>query len=374
MALLTLENNVEDYLKDIEIENFDESMSFMDCAYYAIAEGERMWNDIMKEMAIEELRYLSENGVEMIYEAKDGENFFNKAINAIKKLASKIMGMFKKAFEWIEDHISRCKAYVKKHEKDIKAGHDLIPADGIEMKTYYSFENLGEGLSRDTLSDFMASANSNFGYNKVIVAGVKADTVKENLEKIKDKDRVNNALGIVRSILAGSGSESLSKSEFKKKAAEYYMGAKQENVKLVKSDIKVDDIIDTLKNCTKGKRDIKEAYNKVKKDLNQVIKEINTFKKNVEKTDEARADKLAYSKCAIQLFKLYIQTNTLARGVMINAHKAKCSQALSISTKLVKLAKDVDKAKGKEEKKEEVKESFTYQWEDGMNFFTSDLL
>ena len=55
MALLTLENYEEDYLKNIEIEHFDESMSFMDCALYSIAEGERTWNDIMKEMAVEEL-------------------------------------------------------------------------------------------------------------------------------------------------------------------------------------------------------------------------------------------------------------------------------------------------------------------------------
>ena len=92
MALLTLENYEEDYLKNIEIEHFDESMSNMDCCMYIIAEGERMWNDIMKEMAVKELRHLYENGTEMIYEAADTDNFFTKAINLFKKIAGRFAG------------------------------------------------------------------------------------------------------------------------------------------------------------------------------------------------------------------------------------------------------------------------------------------
>ena len=348
MALLTLENNVEDYLKDIEIENFDESMSFMDCSFYVIAEAERMWNDIMKEMAIEELRYLSENGVEMVYEAADIKGFFKKAADGIKSLAGKIMGIFKKAFEWVEDHINKCKGYAKKHKEDIKKGYDLIPADGIEMKKFYSFENLGKGLSRDTFTDFKASANSAFGFNEVMDAKDKEGAnakVKARLESIKDKDKINTALGVVRAILAGGG-ESVSKGDFKKKAMEYYLGEKKENVKLTKSDIDVNEIINDLENCIQAKKDIKEAYNKVKKDLNDVIKTIKEFEKKVSKSeDSAKELKLAYCKNAIQLFKGYIQINTAARGIMINAHKAKCSQSLSISTKLVALAKKDAKAK-----------------------------
>ena len=70
------------------------------------------------------------------------------------------------------------------------------------------------------------------------------------------------------------------------------------------------------------------------------------------------------------LYKGFISITNTMRTVQLNAHNARCKQSLTISTKLVALAK-----KG-ETKKEEKKtnESFTYQFESGMNFFTSDLL
>ena len=381
MALLTLEKNVEDYLKDIEIENFDESMSFMDCAYYVVAEGERMWNDIMKEMAIEELRYLSENGVEMVYEAVDIKGFFNKAVEFFKKLAGKFAGWFKKAFEWVEDHISRNKAYVKKHEDDIKKGAQLIPSDGISMKKFYKFEKLksakfDESAMFDNLNN---QANSVYGLNVVLNDKSTKEDVKEQLDKVKDKDQIKSTLDTIRAAYVGGGSEGIAARDFKKSLVSFYFGEKQENVKLTSSDINVSEIIDDLKNCVDTKRKLKSTYKKVKAELNKIIGEIKKFQKAVDKADEAKEAKLNYAKHMIQLYKGFVQINSVDLGVVLSAHKARCAQSLAISTKLVGFVKKDAKGKGKddkkEDKKEEVKEeSFTYQWEDGMNFFTSDLL
>ena len=57
------------------------------------------------------------------------------------------------------------------------------------------------------------------------------------------------------------------------------------------------------------------------------------------------------------------------RGIQLTAYKARCKQSKAIATKLVGLAG------GDKKKKEEAQNaSFTYQFEDGESFFTSDLL
>ena len=377
MTLLTLESYDynEDYLKDIEIEHFDESMSNMDCCMYMIAEGERMWNDIMKEMAVKELRHLAENGTEMIYEAADTDNFFTKAINLFKKIAGKFAGFIQKIYANISDFLSKYQRYVKKHKDDIKKGYDLIPADGIEMKTFYKFENLKQPTKKDEsglLAAFEAQAQKDFGLDFVLDANADAcrsDKFKNFTDEIKNKESVTTALNIARSVcLDYAGQGEVSAKDFKDEAKKYFFGEKKEG-KITNKDIDLDIVISCLENCNQWKRDTKAAYNGTKKALNTVIGKIKKFKKKVEKSDEFREAKLGYAKNMISLYKGFISITNTMRTVQLNAHNARCKQSLTISTKLVALAE-----KGETKKEEKAGESFTYQFEDGMNFFTSDLL
>ena len=151
MALLTLENNVEDHLKDIQIENFDESMSFMDCAYYIVAEGERMWNDIVKEMAIEELRYLSENGVEMVYEAVDKSkkeydvvfarecnSLINEARRVSVALINSVLSEYKSIVSTSAGLYKAASKYAKKQSKDNQNKEDQSLEDHYIDTDYLS--------------------------------------------------------------------------------------------------------------------------------------------------------------------------------------------------------------------------------------------
>ena len=373
MALLTLESYdySEDYLKDIEIEHFDESMSNMDCCMYIIAEGERMWNDIMKEMAVKELRHLYENGTEMIYEAADTDNFFTKIINWFKKIASNIAGWIQKTFRNIQDHLDKFKKYAKKYEKDIKKGYDLIPADGIEMKKFYKFENLNS--QEDHLDKFKKKTerliDDKFGLTVVTNADPsKNDTVKDYLDMLKDKSNIKSSMNELRASYIQSGAGTVESKDFKKGLKDFYYGTEIKD-KVKSSDFKVDTVLEDLQNCTTWKREVADAHKQFKKYINEQIGKVKGFKKAVDKSDALKEAKLAYFKNLISVYKQCVSVATVVKSAKIGAFGQRAKQSLVISKKLVALAK-----KDEPKKEEKTNESFTYQFESGMNFFTSDLL
>lgn len=371
MALLTLENYEEDYLKNIEIEHFDESMSFMDCALYSIAEGERTWNDIMKEMAVEELRYLSENGTDIIYEAADVKGFFETIKNWIMGAAKWVGAQFAKAIDAIDEFVHRNKAFVKKHENNIKEGLKKIPADGIDIgEGYYLFDELSKYNTVGFFEAFKNVVNDSFKYETVL-NGMSGDIskVEKYFTLMKDKDSVKAAEDKIRGAILDGVKTSISAKEFKSEAVKYLYGEKKTG-KVPASYVKkhIGDIISDITTCVEMKRKATDDFKKTKESLNQMIKDCKKAQKAIEKKDEGRAAKLAYFKGIMSIFKSANSIAAQMRGIQLTAYKARCKQSKAIATKLVGLA-------GGDKKKEETKqESFTYQFEDGDNFFTSDLL
>lgn len=372
MALLTLENYEEDYLKNIEIEHFDESMSFMDCALYSIAEGERTWNDIMKEMAVEELRYLSENGTDIIYEAADVKGFFESIKTWIMNAAKWVGAQFAKAIDAIDEFVHRNKAFVKKHENNIKEGLKKIPADGIDIgEGYYLFDNLSKYNTVGFFEAFKEVVNDSFKY-KSVLEGMSGDIskVEKYFTLMKDKDSIKAAEDKVRGAILEGSKTSISAKDFKNEAVKYLYGEKKTG-KVPASYVKkhIGDIISDITTCVEMKRKATDDFKKTKESLNGMIKDCKKAQKAIEKKDEGRAAKLAYFKGIMSIFKSANSIAAQMRGIQLTAYKARCKQSKAIATKLVGLAG------GDKKKKEEAQNaSFTYQFEDGESFFTSDLL
>lgn len=372
MALLTLENNTEDYLRNIDIETFDESMTFMDCSLYVVAESERMWNDIMKEMATEELRHIAENGTQMVYEAGTVGMFFNNVIEFFKTLWSKIAGFFKKVFEWIEDHLDTNKPFVEKYKADIKKGYEVMTSDGIDVAKFYTYEKLKNYDIKKVSKRTLDLVNTKKGLD--IVSGAKKDTneVKSYIDQFKDKSYIDNELSILRaSLIPGSG-ERVSAKEFKKKAAEFFRG-KEIKGKLTKNDFNLEqDILANIEKCVETKRKVSESYKSARKEINDCITKVKNYQKTIEKDTENRESKLAYCKCLVSLLRGAAGVAQTLRGVHVNEIKNRCKQAKSVAVKLIDLKKkEKDK---KKEKKKSANESATYQYEDNDTFFTSDLI
>ena len=381
MALLTLENNTEDYLKNIDIETFDESMSFMDCSLYVVAESERMWNDIMKEMATEELRHIAENGTQMVYEAGTIGMFFNNVVDFFKNLWSKIAGWFKKVFEWIEDHLDTNKPFVQKYKADIKKGYELMAFEGIDFAKFYTYENLAKYDVKSVSKKSLDLVNTKKGLD-VVTAGTSnngkdTDRMKEYIEQFKDKSYVENELSILRAALIPGSGERVSSKEFKKKAAEYFRG-KEIKGKVSRRDVSLEEILDNIEKCVQTKRKVSESYKSARKEINDCITKAKNYQKTIEKDTENRESKLAYCKCLISLLKGAVSITTTLRGVHVTEIKNRCKQSKSLAVKLIDLKKkEKNKKKEKKDNKgttNETNESYTYQYEDNDTFFTSDLL
>lgn len=384
MALLTLENNTEDYLKNIEIETFDESMSFRDCTLTIVAESERLWNDIVKEMAIEELKYVAENsGSQMIYESSHVKDFFDKVVKFFQEIGAKIAGFFKKVYEWIEDHLDTNKGFIKKYEKDIKKGFEIMQKEGkgIDMDKYYTYENI-DSLKGELMIVAANLINHTIGYDKVLTSFSSTEDIKAKLEVFDNNSGLTDELlDKIRAILIQEPSSSISASEFKEKAIEYLRGEKIED-HVPASKLDVSEIISSIRDCVKMKRACSKSYKDAKKEINKMIKDMNRYKKDVDKDDANRELKLSYAKNTVQLLKGAINICTTLRGVHMGAYKDHCKQSKAIATKLVKLgerAREQEKRlkernKGKTSSETSTEESFTYQYEDDYGFFTSDLL
>lgn len=100
-----MENNVVkesvDYLADVKLASYSENTTLMEDSLMAVAESENEWNQMMQNVALQELAVLEATGQEMVYEAADKESFFTKVINWFKSLWSKIAGLFNKLIQSI---------------------------------------------------------------------------------------------------------------------------------------------------------------------------------------------------------------------------------------------------------------------------------
>ena len=302
MALLTLENNTEDYLRNIEIETFDKDMTFRECALTIVAESERMWNDIVKEMAIEELKFVAENsGLQMVYESSHVKDFFDKVIKFFQDLGAKIAGFFKKVYEWIEDHLDSNKSFIKKYESDIKKGYEIFKKEnkGIDMDKFYTYANIDE-VDGEIFLDCVKEINDETGFEKVLTTFTGTEDIKEKLEYFNNNDK-DDLLDTLRALVINT-SGSISAGDFKEKAMEFLRGEKIENNVPV-SKIDVNEIIDSIKNCVKMKRACSKGYKDSKKEINKMIKDMNRYKKDVDKDDANKELKLSYAKNTVSLLK-----------------------------------------------------------------------
>ena len=126
----------------------------------------------------------------------------------------------------------------------------------------------------------------------------------------------------------------------------------------------------TLVTISKLNKEYRDSITEFYSYINIQIGKVKDFKKAVDKADALKEAKLAYFKNIISVYKQCVSVATVVKSAKIGAFGQRAKQSLVISKKLVALAK-------KDEPKKEEKtnnESFTYQFESGMNFFTSDLL
>lgn len=107
------------YMDDYSVANINpvdySGYSLMEATYVGTMVIDEMMNEAQMEAAIEEYRYLAENGTEIVYEDFDemkdkAKDTYNKAkdrvIAAVRAFAAHVSGLFKKATTYVQVHLT----------------------------------------------------------------------------------------------------------------------------------------------------------------------------------------------------------------------------------------------------------------------------
>lgn len=91
----------------------------MEAALNIVAESELNFNKLMQAVAKDELGYLQENGVEMVYESGTASGFIEKLKAFFLKIWEKIKGLFRKFFAKINSYLIDDKKFADKYKDRI---------------------------------------------------------------------------------------------------------------------------------------------------------------------------------------------------------------------------------------------------------------
>ena len=91
----------------------------LEAALNIVAESELNYNKLMQAVAKDELGYLQENGVEMVYESGTASGFIEKLKAFFLKIWEKIKGLFRKFFAKINSYLIDDKKFADKYKDRI---------------------------------------------------------------------------------------------------------------------------------------------------------------------------------------------------------------------------------------------------------------
>lgn len=296
-------------------------------AYTAIYEAEYNYNQIMRAIGIRELSEAA-YGREIVLEGVDIRGFFDKCKQFFIAMFKKVTEAFKNVAKILMSSIASDKKLASQYAKDIKAGFNstwsatgYVFNDNISLMNVYDFCNsydadhvkkVLDGLSR--LKDIHTDDDY---YNKV------------SKEEIMNKVAEKNGLGEVNN-----------DKEYRDALTRSLRNNQDKPIEL-NGNISYNQIIDNLKN-DKEVKDIKKAYDTIKKSFNKTLADLKTLEKAVaqETGDNATKNKrMAYVSGAVASMKNIKSVETITYSVTLNAAKQKRAQARKMALYFIRHSK-----------------------------------
>lgn len=341
------------------------------------------FNNITKALAMDELKYFQENGVEMVYEAGKVAEFFDKAKEWIVGVWAKVMGIFKSAI----DKVGQLPVYAwyKANEKKIKALPNIIKIEDVkkglpegtkvkELPEMYVYS----GVSKDKEGSYSLAFEKNIkvtfetmikntgleisldDYSKIDVISSKlkgADSAEAAKEaaKITSKEfkneLYNKLLDMGTNHNAGEAVDGFE--QFSKKCINIFRMYGGKKVKV--SNINVSQLAERIKDSSKAKGIIRDMYKDVETSYKGWITSIETARKNAEKANkDNKSDDFSACLGVMRYGVSAIKDASSVTNVIMRAHlSAIRSDAYRCQT-LLNYALYLDGLSKKKDKKEEV--------------------
>ena len=255
----------------------------LEAALNIVAESELNYNKLMQAVAKDELGYLQENGVEMVYESGTASGFIEKLKAFFLKIWEKIKGLFRKFFAKIDSFIKEDKSFVSKYKDRI------INADVKDFKFKgFKFTNLdGNSVTaKDTFNAALGKlddGNTFATYNKdygSIVNSVKMnnDSKKEEIKRAVEKfnDDEQDLLEEARGATINCGS--CTSTEFTEELFKYFRDDETSKEEKELSDLGTNpsDLLSIISTT-------KKTIDLTKKDLSDFERSIKTVTKELDK-------------------------------------------------------------------------------------------
>ena len=301
-------------------------------AYTAIYEAEYNYNQIMRAIGIRELSEAA-YGREIVLEGVDIRGFFNKCKDFFVAMFKRITEAFKNVAKILMSSIASDKTLASKYANDIKAGFNgswsatgYVFNDDITLMNVYEYCNVYDAqMVKYTLNHCKTNSyatDDDDYYNKV--------SKEDVMNKVAEK--------------AGLGDVNNDK-EYREALTKSLRNGDDKPVEL-RGKISYDQIIRNLKN-DKEVKDIKKAYETIKKSFNKTITDLKTLEKAMQQEEGSNAEKnkrMAYVSGAIASMKNIKSVESITYSVTLNAAKQKRAQARKMALYFIRHSKSAKKA------------------------------
>lgn len=306
----------ESYGTNEHYDSMSFNKSFTESALEYVYENENNYNALIKAIGISEYRYFQDTGKDLLLtESGAFSAVIDKAKDFFKSIGEKIKALFNKFRAFIGSKLGDDKKFVDKYGDKIKD----VDITNFETKGY-KFTALDTALSA-----------TDFKINDLKGADdPEAGKFRTGSSDIDDKESdVNRA--VLYGILTGESATELSTGEFTKKLKSALVG---DAVTLKKADIAKDKLLDDIKTA---KSDITKVNNLEKTSTHAIqgmIKELERYKKSIDKDNDDREGKIKAVNKNIKIFKDYASAITAGCGAVIDAVKKRRGQSKAICIKI----------------------------------------
>lgn len=296
-----------------------------------ITENEENFNEMMKAVGFDELRYFEETGREMIYEGDRAKSFFAKLRAFFTKVYQKIKELFQKFMGLLDRATRSDKAFVKKYNKLLLN----TSTKGFEFKGFKFTLNAVTVAGVDSAIDAYMSSQNLTGS----LAVPQSDTNKiEKQQKIVvdwRSDRPHHQ-DKMRGCVGGSGS--LKDNELGKKLFSMFRDGKDEKVEL--KNVSISEQIEIISNYKDARKTAKDNFKKLESTINKTLKNLKEQEKKLSKPgdklmQDANATAVRYISELYSATKDKLNILQKVNGTSMSAMRQERAQAKAICTRLV---------------------------------------
>ena len=305
----------------------------MEAALNIVAESELNFNKLMQAVAKDELGYLQENGVEMVYEAGAASSFIEKIKSFFLKIWEKIKGLFRKFFAKINSYLIDDKKFADKYKdriinanlKDFKfKGFKFTNLDSNSAKAKDMFDAaIGKLDEGKTFEDY----NTNYG-SIVNSVNMNNDSKKEDIKKAVEKfnDDEQDLLEEARGATINCGS--CTSTEFTEELFKYFRDDETSKEEKELSDLGTNPsdllsiISTTKKTIDLTKKDLSDFERSIKDTTKALDKASRDLTNAIPDKNKDKEDQEAMS-IAVQIVNIWakIRKDALAIAQVVNGAK-----------------------------------------------------